>query len=179
MKKIYRDISGIRADSLQDQLLKARDTVVLDKLDIHNHYELVKEFNEKLFINDCNAIDMNACMATIDQQAGNVIWICYAPPMKRDLKSLESIVKEKVKALFCLGESSDRFYEAFGEHVELFIKIDSVNEGVLTANSYGSKGDVILFSPGSPNYKFFESDVDWNKEFRKAIRIIVKNENNG
>ena len=56
MKKIYRDISGIRADSLKDQLLKARDTVVLDKLDIHNHYELVKEFNEKLFINDSKQV---------------------------------------------------------------------------------------------------------------------------
>ena len=174
MKKIYRDISSIRADSLKDQLLKARDNVVLDKLKIVNHYEFVKEFNEKLFINDCNAIDMNACMATIDQQEGNVIWICYAPPMKRDLKPLEGLVKSKVKALFCLGESADTFYEAFGDHVELFVKIDSIEEGLITANKFGLKGDVVLFSPGSPNYRFFETDLDWNEEFNKAIEVISK-----
>ena len=174
MKKTDRNITDVQADSLKDQLLKARHNIGLDKLKIDNYYESVKEIDQKLFINDCNAIDMNACMATIDQQVGNVIWICYAPPLERDLISLKSLVKNKVKALFCLGENTEHFFNVFSEDVEFFIKIDSIEEGLVTANKYGSKGDTVLFSPGSPNYRFFESDLDWNKEFDDAIEEINK-----
>lgn len=174
MKKVYRDISVNRAESLKDQLLKARDKVKLDKLEIENHYELVKEIDGKLFINDCNAIDLNACIATIEQQAGNVLWIKYAPPIDRDLKHLKKLVGSKVKALLCFGEGVENAFTFFVDELELFVKIESIEEGILMANHYAQKGDVILFSPGAPNYKFFESTLDWNDEFRKAIKAVKR-----
>lgn len=174
MKKVYRDISVNRAESLKDQLLKAREHVVLDKLKIDNHYELVKEFDGKLFINDCNAIDLNACIATIEQQAGNVLWIKYAPPIDRDLKHLKKLVASKVKALLCFGEGVENAYSFFMDELELFVKIESVEEGIIMANKYAQKGDIVLFSPGAPNYKFFESTSDWNKEFSDAIDLLTK-----
>jgi UDP-N-acetylmuramoylalanine--D-glutamate ligase len=174
MKKVYRDISVNRAESLKDQLLKAREHVVLDKLKIDNHYELVKEIDGKLFINDCNAIDLNACMATIDQQVGNVIWIKYAPPIDRDLKHLKKLVKSKVKALLCFGDGAENAYATFMDELEFFVKIESVEEGLLFANKYAQKGDIIIFSPGAPNYRFFESKSDWNKEFKDALNLIKK-----
>jgi UDP-N-acetylmuramoylalanine--D-glutamate ligase len=174
MKKVYRDISVNRAESLKEQLLRARESVVLDKLKIDNHYELVKEFDGKLFINDCNAIDLNACIATIEQQAGNIIWIKYAPPIDRDLKHLKKLVDSKVKALLCFGEGVENAFTSFVDHLEFFVKIDSVTEGIKLANNYAKKGDVILFSPGAPNYKFFESTSDWNKEFSDAIKALKK-----
>lgn len=174
MKKVYRDISGIRAESLKDQLLKARESVVLDTLKIESHYELIKEHKGKLFINDCNAIDLNACMATIDQQKGNVLWIKYAPPIERDLSELKKLVSKKVKGIFCFGEGVENIYSAFVDELELFVRINNVEEGMIIADNYAREGDVVIFSPGSPNYNFFESNVDWNREFNNAISKITK-----
>lgn len=174
MKKVYRDISVNRAESLREQLLKARDNVVLEKLKIENHYELVKEFDGKLFINDCNAIDLNACIATIDQQVGNVLWIKYAPPIDRDLRQLKKLVKTKVKGLLCFGEGVENAFSSFVDDLELFVKIENIKEGLIFANNYAQKGDIILFSPGAPNYKLFESIDDWNKEFGDAVEALTK-----
>jgi len=178
MKKVYRDISVNRAENLKDQLLRARESVVLDKLKIDNHYELVKEFDGKLFINDCNAIDLNACIATIEQQAGNVVWIKYAPPIDRDLKQLKNLVDKKVKAILCFGDGVESVFTSFVDHLEFFVKIESVEEGLRLANNYAQKGDVILFSPGAPNYKFFENTSDWNKEFSRAMSLLKKEKKN-
>lgn len=176
MKKVYRDVSVNRVESLKDQLLRARDNVVLDKLKIENHYELVQEHDGKLFINDCNAIDLNACVATIEQQKGNVLWIKYAPPIEQDLKSLKKMVSKKVKALLCFGEGVESVFTSFVDHLELFVKVESIEEGIVMANKYAQEGDIILFSPGAPNYKFFESSIDWNKEFSEAISSLNKAE---
>lgn len=173
MKKVYRDVSGIRADSLKDQLLKARKSVVLDTLKIENHYELIQEHKGKLFINDCNAIDLNACMATIDQQKGNVLWIKFAPPIERDLKKLKKLVSKKVKGIFCFGEGVENVFSTFVDDLELFVKIKNVEEGVIVADNYSQEGDIIIFSPGSPNYNFFESTVDWNREFNNALALLT------
>ena len=179
MKKVYRDVSVKRDESLKDQLLKARDNVVLDKLKIENHFELVKEFDGKLFINDCNAIDLNSCIATIDQQKGNVLWIKYAPPIDRDLKDLKNMVVTKVKALLCFGKGAETILNSFIDDLELFVKVESVEEGIIVANNYAKKGDVIIFSPGAPNYQLFESSSDWNKEFNNAINKLNSLKKNG
>ena len=115
MKKVERDISVNRAENLKDQLLKARDKVVLEKLKIQNHFELVKEIDGIQYINDCHAIDLNACMATIDQIEGPVIWIAYSPPMGRDLISMQSLIESKVKGLFCIGDGFEFAFDAFAD----------------------------------------------------------------
>jgi UDP-N-acetylmuramoylalanine--D-glutamate ligase len=173
MKKIYRDVSEIRADNLKDQLLKAREKVVLDMLKIESHFELVKSYNGRIIINDCNAIDLNACMATIDQQHGNVLWIKYAPPIERDLSRLKKIVSKKVKSILCFGEGVENVYRTFEDQLELFIRIKDLEEGLNLAYKFSKEGDIILFSPGSPNYNYFESDLDWNQEFNIAIEKLT------
>ena len=169
MKKENRDVSVKRADNLKAQLLKAREHVVLDKLKIENHYELVEEYDGKLFINDCNAIDLNACIATIEQQDRSVLWIKYAPPIDRDLNEIKGLVAKKVKALLCFGAGVENAFSAFVDDLEFFVRIESVEEGIIMANKYAQKGDVIIFSPGAPNYKFFEASADWNDEFSTAM----------
>lgn len=173
MKKVYRDMSSIRVDNLKDQLLKARKNIILDKLKVESHYELIKEHKGKLFINDCNAIDLNACMATIDQQKGNVLWIKYAPPIDRDLSDLKKLVSNKVKGLLCFGEGVENVFSTFDDDIELFVKIKNVEEGVIIANNYSQEGDIIIFSPGSPNYNFYKSNVDWNTEFNNALEMLA------
>jgi UDP-N-acetylmuramoylalanine--D-glutamate ligase len=177
MKKGYKEIAIKKTERLKDQLLKARSNVALKKLKIDNQYELVKEFDGKLFINDCNAIDLNACIASIDQQVGNVIWINYAPPIDRDLNHLKKLIALKVKAIFCFGDNIEIVFNAFTDELELFLKIDNIEEGIILANMYAKEGDVILFSPGAPNYTLFESIDNWNKEFEDAIDGLTKEKN--
>jgi len=174
MKKVDVKVLNGRIESLEAQLLRARDSIALDKLKIETHFELVEEFDGKLFINDCNAIDLNACMASIEQQAGKIIWIKYVPPMDRDLNKLKNLVSKKVKAMFCFGEGIESVVNSFSNELELFVKIENVAEGLEFANKYAQKGDTILFSPGAPNYKFFESSTDWNKEFNEAFLKLNK-----
>ena len=172
MKKVFRDISVNRAESLKDQLLRARDKVVLEKLKIENHFELVEEINGIKFINDCHAIDLNACMATIDAQEEAVIWICYSPPMGRDLLSMRSLIQEKVKGLFCIGDGFEFVFDAFANDIELLVRSEDIEEALLFANKYASTGDTVIFSPGSPNYGFFESSSDWNAGFTEALKKL-------
>ena len=174
MKKVKISIKEEQEHSLRDQLLAAPKHIALEKLKIENHFEFVKEFDGKLFINDCNAIDLNACMATIEQQTSNVLWIKYAPPMDRDLNQLKPLISKKVKAMLCFGEGVESVFSSFFDELELFVNVENIEEGLQFANNYARKGDIILFSPGAPNYKFFESSKDWNKEFDNAFNNLQK-----
>ena len=169
MKKVDVKVSKDQSESLEFQLLRARDSIAIGKLKIENHFELVEEFDGKLFINDCNAVDLNACMASIEQQIGKMFGIKRVPQMNRDLNKLKNLVAKKVKAMLCFGEGIESIVNSFSNELELFVKIDNIEEGLRFANKYAQKGDTILFSPGAPNYMYFESSTDWNKEFNAAF----------
>lgn len=149
-----------------------RNREYLKRLKQQNHFELiVKSFNHN-FINDCYSIDINSCMATIDQLDGPVIWINYAPRLARNYADIIPMLKDKVRAVFSFGPETGFVYWATDRNVELFVKSNSLSEALILANMYASDNETIVFAPGA-EYDGKE-EVDWVEEFKEAMGKLTE-----
>lgn len=149
-----------------------RNREYLKRLNKQNRFELVVKSHDHNFINDCNSIDINACMATIDQLEGSVIWINYAPRLSRNYADIIPLLKDKVRAVFTFGQETGFVYWATDRVVELFVKTESLTDSLILANMYASSDETIVFAPGA-EYDG-KVDVDWVKEFKETMEKLTE-----
>jgi UDP-N-acetylmuramoylalanine--D-glutamate ligase len=81
-------------------------------------------------------------------------------------------VKERVKAIVCLGKDNLRIHEAFASLVPVLVNTESMDECVRMANHFSEKGDVVLLSPACASFDLFENYEDRGRQFKKQVRSL-------
>jgi len=89
-----------------------------------------------------------------------------------DYDLLKDLVKEKVKAIVCMGIDTRKIHEAFGGIVPLMVNTNSAKEAVQAAFHFASKGDVVLLSPACASFDLFKNYEDRGKQFKQAVREL-------
>jgi UDP-N-acetylmuramoylalanine--D-glutamate ligase len=82
------------------------------------------------------------------------------------------MVKEKVKAIVCMGIDNRKIHEAFGKEVELIVNTDNAKDAVQSAFHFATKGDVVLLSPACASFDLFKNYEDRGKQFKDAVREL-------
>ena len=77
-----------------------------------------------------------------------VIWIVGGVDKGNDYKELMPLVREKVKAIICLGMDNTPIKEAFGNVADLLVETYAMSEAVKVAYKIAERGDTVLLSPG-------------------------------
>jgi len=80
------------------------------------------------------------------------------------------LVKDKVKAIICLGLDNEKIHRAFEGVVETIVDTTSAHEAVRTAYYLGKQGDTVLLSPACASFNLFESYEDRGHQFKAAVR---------
>ena len=79
------------------------------------------------------------------------------------------LVREKVKAIVCLGVDNTKIINAFNNVVDVMVETTSMNEAVQLAQRLAEKGDSVLLSPACASFDLFENYEDRGKQFKQAI----------
>ena len=124
------------------------------------------------FINDSKATNINSTWFALESMEKPTILILGGVDKGNDYSLLTDLVKEKVKAIVCMGTDNRKIHEAFGQVVSTIINTASAEEAVRAAFHFGNKGDVVLLSPACASFDLFSNYEDRGNQFKQAVRNL-------
>lgn len=124
------------------------------------------------FINDSKATNVNSTWFALESMTKPVILILGGVDKGNDYSLLFDLVKEKVKAIVCLGTDNTKIHKAFGNVVEVMVNTGSAEEAVKSAFHLSSKGDVVLLSPACASFDLFANYEERGKKFKDAVKEL-------
>jgi UDP-N-acetylmuramoylalanine--D-glutamate ligase len=81
------------------------------------------------------------------------------------------LVKEKVKAIVCLGIDNSKIHDAFDKEVKV-VDTASADDAVHAAFHLATVGDVVLLSPACASFDLFKNYEDRGTQFKIAVRDL-------
>jgi UDP-N-acetylmuramoylalanine--D-glutamate ligase len=124
------------------------------------------------FINDSKATNVNSTWFALESMEKPTILILGGIDKGNDYSLLKELVKEKVKAIVCMGTDNLKIHEAFGDIVSLMVNTSTAAEAVQAAFHFASKGDVVLLSPACASFDLFKNYEDRGNQFKKAVKEL-------
>ncbi len=124
------------------------------------------------FINDSKATNVNSTWYALESMKKPTILILGGVDKGNDYSLLRDLVKEKVKAIVCLGMDNRKIHEAFQNDVPVIVNTGSAQEAAFSAFRLANKGDVVLLSPACASFDLFKNYEDRGDQFKKAVREL-------
>lgn len=143
--------------------------------DFHNaphRLEQVSMVHGITFINDSKATNVNSTWYALESIDQPIVWIAGGIDKGNEYDSLKPLVKQKVKAIVCLGIDNEKLHEEFGSITKTMVDAESAEEAVRQAYYLASKGDVVLLSPACASFDLFENYEDRGNQFKKAVKEL-------
>ncbi len=164
------------AAGIAAQVLKIRKEDIRESLSnfqgVEHRLEPVLKVHGIEFINDSKATNVNSTWYALESMKNDLIWIAGGVDKGNDYAILENLVRNKVKAIICLGKDNAKIHKAFGELVETIIDVQSASEAVKTAYYLAKKGDSVLLSPACASFDLFDNYEDRGDQFKRAVREL-------
>jgi len=124
------------------------------------------------YINDSKATNVNATYFALDSMTAPTVWIVGGVDKGNDYRELMPLVREKVKAIICLGLDNSKIKDVFGNVVDLMVETYAMEEAVKVAYKIAERGDSVLLSPACASFDLFENYEDRGNQFKEAIKNL-------
>jgi len=134
--------------------------------------ELVLKIQNIRYINDSKATNVNAVYFALESMSAPTVWIVGGVDKGNDYQMLYPLVREKVKAIICLGVDNQKIINAFQSITDLMVETQSMNEAVLIAKKIAERNDNVLLSPACASFDLFENYEDRGNQFKQAVREL-------
>ncbi len=170
------NIYNSMAAGIAAKVLEIRKDIIRDSLSDFENIEHRLEFVTKVhgidFINDSKATNVNSTWYALESMNSPVVWIVGGIDKGNDYNILKDLVKEKVKAIICLGTENEKIHKAFSGIVPSIVDASTADEAVKRSYQLAKNGDVVLLSPACASFDMFENFEDRGRQFKKAVRSL-------
>lgn len=164
------------AAGIAGRLVEIRKSVVRESLEdfenVEHRLEFVAKVNGIEFINDSKATNINSTWYALETMENPVVWVMGGVDKGNDYSELSNLVKDKVKAIICLGIDNQKIIKAFGHLVETIVEVGSATEAVAYAYRLAKKNETVLLSPACASFDLFENYEDRGNQFKQAVRKL-------
>lgn len=167
------NIKNAMAATAVAQLLNIRKQTIRESLTnfqgAEHRLEKVLKIQGVQYINDSKATNVNSVFYALDSMTTPTVWIVGGVDKGNDYDELMPLVREKVKAIVCLGVDNAKISNAFNNVVDIMVETTSMAEAVQIAQRLAEKGDTVLLSPACASFDLFEDYEDRGKQFKQAV----------
>ncbi|MBS1502939.1 MAG: UDP-N-acetylmuramoyl-L-alanine--D-glutamate ligase [Bacteroidetes bacterium] len=161
---IVARVLEIRNDSIRESMSNFRS--------IEHRLEFVAKISGISFVNDSKATNVNSTWYALESMTTDVVLILGGVDKGNDYSMLNELVKQKVKAIVCLGKDNRRIHDAFEDMVDIIVNTFSAQEAVQVAYHLAKKGDTVLLSPACASFDLFKNYEDRGAQFKQAVKEL-------
>lgn len=163
--------AGIAAATLGIRKEKIREAVK-DFHSLEHRMEFVAMVRGVEFVNDSKATNVNSTWFALESMNKPTVLILGGTDKGNDYGLIADLVKEKVKAIVCMGVDNKKIIEAFKDIVPVVVETDSAKKAVNAAFKMSQKGDVVLLSPACASFDLFKNYEDRGTQFKDAVKEL-------
>ena len=163
-------VAGISSKVLQ--IRKENIKLSLSDLNTVDHrQEYVATVDGVMYYDDSRAENVNATWFTFQNIVKPVVWIAGGDDSMADFKDLKKVVKQKVKAMVCVGEDNAKLKKAFHKDITDLFEVESIDEAVNLASLLAQDNDIVLFSPACKS-AIGETYTERGNQFTETVRRL-------
>ncbi len=142
---------------------------------VEHRLEPVETIDGVRYINDSKATNVNSCWYALESMPkSGVVLILGGKDKGNDYSEIEPLVKEKVKAIVCMGKDNAKLIDFFSSKVPAIYDTHSVEEAVDTCHRIAKNGDTVLLSPCCASFDLFKNYEDRGEQFKNTVRNLKK-----
>jgi UDP-N-acetylmuramoylalanine--D-glutamate ligase len=124
------------------------------------------------FINDSKATNVNSTWYALESMQKPTILILGGVDKGNDYALVADLIKDKVKAIVCMGTDNTKLIEFFKDKVAQIIEVDSAKKAVNASFKLAEKGDVVLLSPACASFDLFKNYEDRGLQFKESVKEL-------
>ena len=154
----YEEITNARlkrpstmVDGISSKVLQIRkENIKLSLSDLNtvgHRQEFITAIDGVMYYDDSRAENVNATWFTFQNIIKPVVWIAGGDDSATDFKELKKVVKQKVRAMVCIGEDNAKLKKTFQKDISEMFEVESIDEAVNLASLLAEDDDIVLFSP--------------------------------
>lgn len=170
------NLKNAMAATAVSQLLKIRKQTIRESLSnfqgVEHRLEKVLKIQNVQYINDSKATNVNATYFALDSMTVPTVWIVGGVDKGNDYNELMSLVREKVKAIICLGVDNSKIIQTFSSVVDVMVETTSMTEALKIAKHVAESGEAVLLSPACASFDLFENYEDRGRQFKNAVHNL-------
>jgi len=156
-------VFGIKNDVIENTLINFKG--------VEHRIEPVRELSGVKFFNDSKATNFDSLYVALESFEKNIILIMGGKKGDNKFELVEDFIKNRVKKIFAIGQSSPAINDYFSKSVNVEIS-KTLDDAVVKAFEYSEKGDVVLFSPGYKSFDMFDNFEHRGNEFKKSVNNL-------
>jgi UDP-N-acetylmuramoylalanine--D-glutamate ligase len=160
-------VAGATMDIRKNKIREAVQTFE----NLEHRMELVSTVRGVEFVNDSKATNVNSTWFALESMTKPTVLILGGVDKGNDYSLIMDLVKEKVKAIVCMGTDNRKLHEAFDGQVRL-VDTASAEEAVRASFSLSAPGDVVLLSPACASFDLFKNYEDRGLQFKDAVKRL-------
>ena len=172
------NIYNSMAAGIAGQVLNIRKEVIREALSdfkgVEHRLEFVERIDQVTYINDSKATNVNSAWYALESMNTPVVWIVGGTDKGNDYSELFDLVRQKVKAIVCMGIDNSKIHAAFGPLGLPIFDTQSAREAVLQCKNLATPGDTVLLSPCCASFDLFKNYEDRGRQFKDAVRALPK-----
>ena len=164
------------AAGLSAQLMNVKSDVIrralADFQAVEHRLEYVRTVGGVRYINDSKATNVNSTWYALESVREPVVLILGGKDKGNDYTEIEQLVKDKVKAIVCLGVDNTKLHTFFDGKVPVVADARSMAECVAKCRDLACDGDTVLLSPCCASFDLFKSYEDRGTQFKQQVQQL-------
>lgn len=160
-------VAGATMDIRKNKIREAVQTFE----NLEHRMESVATVRGVEFINDSKATNVNSTWYALESMTKPTILVLGGVDKGNDYTLITELVKEKVKAIVCMGLDNKKIHDAFDDVVKV-VDTDNASDAVRSSYSLAQPGDIVLLSPACASFDLFKNYEDRGRQFKDAVRDL-------